>query len=152
WTPLDRLSIKLSALYQSYRRDGSDEATPANPNAPQTAGLAGLTQSYIYNSGWADRKFQAYSLALKGKLGNIDLTSLTGYNITHDLNSVDFGFAYSPIVNTGVPDTAFNGFGGVGAALLANWQVKRISQEVRLATAITEKLEVLAGGYYTYEN
>ena len=44
-------------------------------------GLKGLQQSYLPGIGGYNRRVQAYSAILTGKLGTFNLTSVSGYNI-----------------------------------------------------------------------
>jgi outer membrane receptor protein involved in Fe transport len=85
WTPTETLSLKLSALYQEIRSNGSNDVDVGT-------GLSGLQQDYVRGAGGYDRKAQAYSAILKAKFGASDFTSVTGFNS----NSYSDGFDYTP--------------------------------------------------------
>jgi len=84
WRPSAVLSLKLSALYQ-------DSAGWSNDVTQVTNGYAGpllgdLQQNYLPGVGGYNRKVQAYSAGLNARLGSVDLTAVSGYNINayHD--------------------------------------------------------------------
>ena len=83
WNPADDIVLKLSALYQDLRGDGANDVDIET-------GLSGLQQNYLPGIGSYDRKIQAYSANLTAKLGGVELTAVSGYNINHYSDSIDF--------------------------------------------------------------
>src|SRR6202011_1897795 len=75
WRPSEDLSLKVSALYQRFSADGVNDVNP---------GLGDLQQNYIRGVGASSGTIQAYSATLTAKLGRIDLTALSGYNVRDD--------------------------------------------------------------------
>jgi iron complex outermembrane receptor protein len=74
WLPTDSVSLKITAMYQHYRQNAANDEVVA-------PGLGRWQQNYIADYGGRDqRTIQAYSADLKVNLGNVDLTSITGYN------------------------------------------------------------------------
>ena len=71
WRPSDAVSLKVNALYQRYKIDGSND-TDVLP------GLGDLQQNYLAGIGGSERKVQAYSAVLTAKLGQADLTGVSG--------------------------------------------------------------------------
>lgn len=136
WRPSKDFSLKVSALMQERNTDGS-------PLVFVLPGLGDLEQSYVRGSGWYKRKFEAYSATLNGKLGSVDLTSLSGFNITRIRDSVDTSPFFGGI--------AFATFGVGGAPITDDYKTEKFSQEIRLSAPIGERFEWLLGGFYTDE-
>jgi iron complex outermembrane recepter protein len=150
WSPLDTLSVKLSALYQDTRADSTSDFTTIDYITAQP--LGDLQQGYIRGAAPYDTKVQAYSVTLKGKIGGVDVTSITGFNINHNTNVFDVTPLLGPYTLNGVPGTAFNGFGVLGTPSPVNASARKVTQEVRLSAPIGQSAEILLGGYYTHEN
>lgn len=137
WRPSEDFSVKLSALYQHTRENGLDEVD-IQP------GLTDLQQNYLPGSGNNDITVQAYSAIVKARLGSFDLTSVTGYNVNRALNSLDWGFTFSPGVQAA--------FGVTGALYHGSDEVQKFVQELRLSGTIGDSFEWLIGGFYTHED
>lgn len=129
WRPLETLSVKLSALLQQSKADGATSEDIA---------LGGLQQSRVPGTGGHDQKAQAYSATVTAELGRgIELTSLSGYSISNNRESIDFSFAI-PL--------------GIGLDNQIDWDSHRFTQEVRLSVPIGQRIEWLLGGFYADEN
>jgi iron complex outermembrane receptor protein len=158
WRPTDTVSLKLSALYQNQKTDGESVVTIPTPDnyyfntlsadqqsytTSQQSGLTGLQQNFAPGTGKSERQVQAYSANLNAKLGNVDLTVLSGYNVnSHDDNydgSVFFYGYTQPIYGTPY-SLGYN----VGTT-------RKYSEEIRLSGSIWEKVDWLLGGFYTHE-
>jgi len=83
----------------------------------------------------AIRQFKFYGAIFKAKLGSIDLTSVTGYNITNRRNSLDFNFSSSVAPMQ------------TGTGLFFYVPTRTFTQELRLAGSIGP-IDWLAGGFY----
>jgi outer membrane receptor protein involved in Fe transport len=131
----DTWSIKLSALYQHAKGNGSSYVdTP----------LDDLQHDELRGTGGYFRELQAYSATIKGALGPIDLTSLTGYNVDNTNGSLD----YSSLLG-GTAEY----FYGVGGAPIYNADTNRkLSEELRLNSTLGDHIEWVVGGFYTKEN
>jgi outer membrane receptor protein involved in Fe transport len=140
WLPTDTLSLKVSALYQDTKGDGTSDSTPNPPGVPP---LGDLQQYYIRGVGAYDREVQAYSAVLKDKVGNIDLTALTGYNTYSIRDSLDYSEVFGALGQTN--------FGVAGAGFFDNINFNRFTQELRLSAALGEKIDWLLGGFYSHE-
>ena len=136
WTPIEDVSVKLSALYQNSRSDGTADVSP---------GLTGLQQNWTRGTGPSDATVQAYSAIVNAKLGaGIDLVSLSGYNISKAQTSVDVSSVYG-----GLAEQAY----GVGTTgLVSASKTNKFSQEVRLSAALGTHFEWLLGVFYTHED
>jgi len=137
WRPSDSFSMKVSAIYQKATADGNNDIF-------RGTGLGDLQQNYLPGAGSYDTTIQAYSAILNGKLGDVSLISVTGYNEYKYTNSEDFTYAFG--------DYSMRFFGVPGALLNNVGESKTFSQEVRASIPIGQKFEWLIGGFYTHEN
>ena len=137
WRPSEVFSVKLSAMYQYIDWDGASETNVA-------PGLTGLQQNYLPGMGGYSRTAQAYSAVIKAKLGSIDLTSLTGYNINKTHSTLDFTYAFGAPVE--------KAFGVAGAPYNLFGHVDRITQELRLSGSLWQKVDWLVGAYFSNEH
>jgi len=133
WQPSEIFSAKLNALYQRYKTTGSSYIV---------AGLGDLQNNYLPGVGGAERSTQAYSANLMLKLGTVEVTSVTGYNI----NDYDSSEDLTPFFG-GLSEQFFN---VTGAALEERDRSTTFSQELRLADSIGA-FDWLAGAFYTYQ-
>jgi iron complex outermembrane recepter protein len=126
WRPSPTLSLKLNALIQDTTIQGSSLAD-VQP------GLGDLQQQRVLRGyGGYDRHVQAYSGILETTLGQFDLTAASGYNINTYSDSADYVLQY----------------GYVGDD---HFRTNKFTQEIRLSTSISAKVEWLFGGFYTHE-
>ena len=87
---------------------------------------------------------EAYSATLSAKLGELELTSITGYNVNSFSDSLDAGFIFGPAAQAE--------FGVSGAQLLSEIETEKVTQEMRLTGAIGSRAEWLLGFFYTHED
>lgn len=137
WRPAADFSLKLGAIYQSIRANGTNDVDVA-------AGLGPWQQNYIPNSSGYSRSIALYSADLKAKLGGVDLVSLTGYSRTSTDCSLDFGFAFGATVQ--------KDYGVSGAVYHCFDTAPKYTQELRLSSSIGDKFDWLVGGFYSYEH
>lgn len=144
WRASDAFSLKLSALYQKATSNGSDDVDVPTAGFPSTENLAGLEQNYLRDIGGYDRTVQAYSATLSTKLGPVDVTSVTGYNISDYTDSLDYSYAYGGVFQTY--------FGGSGAPIFTQGRDNKFTQEIRLTLPLGPRVDWLVGGFYTHED
>jgi outer membrane receptor protein involved in Fe transport len=136
WRPLDTFSVKLSALFESNKQAGE-------PYAMIGPGLGDLQQVFMPNAGRLARKFEAYSATAHAKFGAVDLTSVTGYNISHQLTPLDNSVNVGPLVSQAFPTSyAFE---------IDSVINKKFIQELRVSMPLGGHLQWLVGGYFTHE-
>jgi len=135
WRPSDLLTVKLSALLQQSKADGSSQ---------EDKGLGDLQQNYLLGTGGYDRKIQGYSAHITAKLGAAELTSITGYghSTARDSYDVSAGLSFLTIPNYGV--------GGI--AWVEDNTSRKFSQELRLAMPLAPRVDWLFGLFYTNEH
>ncbi len=140
WRPAEQLSVKLSALYQRIKGEGSN-------NADVLPGLGDLQQSYIPNTGIYGREVEAYGATINARLGSVDLTAVSGYNVNdyHDSYDTTYVPFYASLAQ------ATFGFNGAGTLAMVAGRTEKFTQEVRLSAPLGKKFEWLLGGFYTRE-
>jgi len=143
WKPSDALSLKLSALYQSFRGDGSNVANVPTPGYPTTTGLGDLQQNYTRGVGPNFRKVQAYSATLNAKVGDAELTATSGFNINSFSDMFDYTYLLGSLTE--------GQFGVSGTPLTYQNTTHKFTQEVRLSVPIGQKVDWLVGAFYTHE-
>jgi outer membrane receptor protein involved in Fe transport len=137
WQPSETLSLKLSAMYQTAKSNGSADVDVG-------PGLSGLQQNYIAGVGGYDKSVQVYTATLRAKLGAVNLTSVTGYNVNAFQDSEDYTYIFGTYsqMQFGVPGTpAFD-----------DNHANNFSQEIRLSSSIGKSFEWLLGGFYTHQS
>ena len=147
WKPLDNLSIKLSGTYQQIKGDGTSDITTAQNVVEQSPPLGDLEQGYIAGVGPYKRAVQAYSAVVKYDAGHAELTSVTGYNVSHVTDSIDYSQRLGG--PGGFSDQAF---GVLGAPIFEDIEYSRFSQELRLTAPLGTMFDSLVGLYYDRES
>jgi iron complex outermembrane receptor protein len=135
WQPMETFSLKLSAIFQEIKTDGSPNIDPS---------LGDLKQSAVVNTGWYNKKTQAYSAIAKAKLGTFDLTSLSGYSINQTNDAVDYSNvlgAFSKLIFGWPPTFVFTD----------NIKTSKFTQEFQLSTTLGSRFDWLLGAFYTHE-
>lgn len=141
WKPSERFSLKLSALAQE---GDSDAASSVDVDFRLQPTAGDLKQIRPPGTGTSDEKIRFFTAAANARLGSLDLTSLSAYGINEFSNALDFP---SPL--WGSLAQAF--FGVSGTKLVSNFETKKFSQELRLASAQGERFEWMLGAFYTEE-
>jgi outer membrane receptor protein involved in Fe transport len=134
WKPLDNVSLKLGALFQHADQDGSSAYDPR---------LGGRRQEAARGTGVYARDTKAFSAIIKAGIGPVNVTSLTGYNISHLTDALDLSkiFLFFTLPYFGVD----------GTILRDDIKTKKFSQELRAAMPIGSKVEWQVGLFYTNE-
>jgi iron complex outermembrane recepter protein len=137
WKPSDTLSLKLSALYQHYNAGDTSESYVES-------GLGDLQHNSVPGSGAYDRTVQAYSANLNAKLGIVDLTSVTGFNVNR--------FSVSSDYSVYLGSEADKYFGVMGAPLVESSDFSKFSQELRLSMPLGRWFDWSLGAFFTHDN
>jgi len=143
WRPADTFSWKFSALYQGTKGDGSSVIEVPTAGFPQTTGLGDLQQNDLRGTGGYDRTTQAYGSTLTAKLGVVDLTAISGYNINRYSDSFDYTYLLGQYTQAQ--------FGVAGSPVFNHNDTNKFTQEVRFSAPIGPRLEWLFGAFYTHE-
>lgn len=137
WRPSGTWSVRLSALLQDISADGASDVS-------QLPGAGDLDQVRSVLAGDYRHKVKSYTANLSGALGNVKLTSISGYSIDQydtSLDQVIYGQFF-----------AFPIFGVTGTKQFVHRETKKFTQEVRLAGALGPRMDWLVGGFYTHED
>lgn len=137
WQASKDTSLRFSAMYQRT-------APKAPPEVTHLPGYGELEQYYLPGVKGFDRKLQAYSASFKTKLRNIDVVSLTGYNVNNSIGTLDWSGNYA--------DTFLPIFGVSGAIHTNHSTTTRFTEELRLSGSFARKIEWQAGTFYSHEN
>jgi outer membrane receptor protein involved in Fe transport len=141
WQPTDQFSAELSALVQ-------DSATGGTSNVDLNADLTPIYGKYRQlrygNENW-DLNSTHYSLRANYDFGWAALTSITSYQTQSAKWVTDFTNRFGPLLSgiLGVPDLGV--FDHVSVA------DHKITQEIRFASADSDKFEWLGGLFFTHE-
>ena len=142
WRQSGDFSAKLSALYQERKAFGSN-------NVDVTLGSR-YRQSDLFRGGEGSTKNQMYSAILNGKLGGVEITSLTAYSISKSFDYADFGgTGLNGLWPLFYPDSGVTNWGTLE---YVPFNVKKFSQELRAALSVGDNVDLILGGFYTKEN
>jgi iron complex outermembrane recepter protein len=142
WQPSETVSLRVNALLQETKADGSNDVDLQSLGYVGPA-LGDLQQNYLPGIGGYDAVAQFYSAKLTVKLGEFDLTSLTGYNVTENTNSVDGTFSFGP--------TTQQYFGVPGTPLFTHDRDEDFTQELRLFGPLGTHVDWLLGLFYAHQ-
>ena len=139
WRPSDTLSVKLSAMYQDAKSLGAPDVDVRQGD---------LLQSNQFGSGHSEAKNQVYSAIVTDKIGRSELTSVSSFTSSSNYDSLDYSSAgfnvlWPSVYPVGIDPTA--------TVLRQDYTTRKFTQEVRLTTALGEKVDWLVGAFYTRE-
>ncbi len=140
--PTDALSVRLSAYLQNLATDASS-IVESDPTTLATR-YGRLSQSQFVPT-FTNVAYRVYNGTLDYDLGFATVTSATSYSTLDQTFRIDLTTQFSPLL------VAALGF--PANELLQNQQtdVRKFTQEVRLASPANDRFEWLLGGYYTRE-
>lgn len=139
WRPEDSLSVKLNGFIQSNRIQGS----PYVRVAPDTGKLQ---QRFLPDTGYTNRDFSAYSATITKSLGDVDVTSVTGYSVTKLHDSYDITEPTGFFTSVAFPQNP-DGY----TDNIDKTKTTKFTQELRATLPIGDNIEWLIGGFYTKE-
>ena len=162
--PTDELSIRLTALAQDVRSDvgpGFDadpvSLRPASVDPITGASLSGFTRTQQAFPDEQNAKYRLYNATIDWDLGFAALTSVTSYGETILREYADTSFERTDLgLNVGeVASLLYGVFAGIPGPLGTTRNVRmdheKLSQELRLASSDSDRVEWMIGGYYTRE-
>jgi outer membrane receptor protein involved in Fe transport len=140
WRASESFTLKLSALIQDTSRIGTNESDIS-------LGREQFRQRFLPGTGGYDRNVQAYSATMIAKLGDVELTSLTGYSDDELATKTDLTYAIPALM--ALPQLFF----GVDRMFSDNQiETKKLSQELRASMPLGDRVQWLVGGFYTDED
>lgn len=144
----DNFSVRLSAFGQTLHTDGTPyidvvgpAGTPLTPPPNQLQPQNGLYNQQRFINEPADFKYRIYSADLNWNLGWGTATSITSYGTTEQDQVID-----GTSILIGPPT------GGFGVEELSDLNVKKFTEELRLASVGAQTLEWQVGAFYTHES
>ena len=141
WTPTNDFSVKLTAMHQSTDADDLGTIMLDPSQSPIYGDLK--TGSEIAQPFYTHVDF--YSGTVNWYTHGVDVTSATSFSRTHTGSAVDDSAVYGPL---------FPAFGfpvGKSGAYLA-LDLKKITEELRVASMPGSQFEWLAGTFFTHES
>lgn len=143
WAVNDSWKLTLSALFQR-QASSSDSGVDYDPNSFEPL-YGALQQVRAPGTSQTTQQVGSYDLHLDGELGWATLISATSYSSARAHWNTDYSPLFGPII------AAVYSQEGVGAAVLEDTHVDKISQEVRLSSSGPGVLGWQAGVFYTHE-
>ena len=137
WRLSDQWSLKLSGFYQKATALGQNDSDVL-------PGLGELQQSRALGSGKNEQLDQGYSATLDGKIGSVDIKSISSYSRTKNFYTLDYSSAFGALSGQLV--------GATGDVVPALNRSTNFSQEIRFSDSLWERLDWLAGGFFTHED
>jgi len=144
WRPSEQFSLKLGAIFQDFKLDGSQYVDEPN-NGYVGPALGGLQQNNLPGTGWLHQTLKAFNANITAKVGSASLTAVSGYSVNTISDSFDATSAYG----AGVPQPVF---GVTGSSLVTYNKTSKFTQEVRLSGPIGQQFEWLIGAFYDHES
>ena len=142
WTPVNELSVRLSAILQDIRAK-APSTVDSNPATLQT--LYGNETQSAFSTQFTNVNYRLYNGTLDYDFGFARLTSSSSYSTQNQTSSTDATFNLSGLLRLALGAPANEIY------LAQQTTDRRYTQEVRLASGKSDVFEWLVGGYYTNE-
>lgn len=140
--PNDRLSLNLTAFLQNISRDGQ-----ATADYGSTGGRPfGELGQYRPLAEYFDHEFRLVSGTATYDFGAVELTSISSYQTSRMRSMFDLSAKFVPLFQ--LPGFGYD-YSAVGDPL--DQSTDKFTQEARLASSGSARLEWLIGGFYTHE-
>jgi outer membrane receptor protein involved in Fe transport len=134
--PSGIFSLKLTALFNDNKQWGEPFVTIGS-------GVDELQQQFMPNAGRQVSKLEAYAATATAKIGMVNLTSVTGYNINDVYTPLDNSVNDAPLVSLAYPTSHVMEIDAV--------RDNKFTQELRATTPLGDHLQWLVGAYYSHE-
>lgn len=139
WQITSNASLRLNALAQNNNANGDAEEIVNSRYQSVNGDLNNVGQAGF---NWFFSRYRFYTGTLDVNLGWAHLLALSGYNSTDFETDLDLTQVFGPIFGT--PPTVFY-------PLIQADRTNKFSQEIRLTSRSHQRLEWIAGLYYTRE-
>ncbi len=133
WRPAENFSLRLDALKQDFRAQGSSHVYPS---------LGDLVQPALRDSGWLNTAAEVYSATIEARLAGAEIASVSGYSVKSMRDGID-----SPTFS----GFAQQFFSAAGAVNFEDNDTDKFSQEIRLSMPLGSRFDWLVGVFYTDE-
>ncbi len=158
WVPTPKLRVELNALFQQVDADDLGEVALKAGSARPVAGE-------LKNDNFVPQTFRKGIDVLSDRttydFGFADLTSVTSYQYTNSSQVEDATYAFSPVAvggfgapaqTLGPVATSLGQPTGIPVLLDQHIQLRKYTEEIRLASKPNPHFEWLLGAYVTYEH
>ena len=154
FAPTADFSVRLFALAQKIDSDTPSDITvdplSLRPANPITGGVSGDLQRYDRIGEPTAINYRLYSGTVDWNLGFANLASISSYSTQKQRKTQDISTnAIRPLANALYAPTAP---GTIGLGFTNDIDVKKFTQEVRLVSPSSERIEWVVGGYYSHED
>jgi outer membrane receptor protein involved in Fe transport len=139
--PSDSLTLRLTGVVQNIYRDGEPSADYTFAGAPLTSALEQTRKT----AEPFNLRFRLASATVAYDAHSATLTSISSYQISRLDLAEDLSPGYVPLLGS-----LGRAYSAVGYAQAVD--TDKFTQELRLASAGTRKLDWLVGGFYTHES
>jgi outer membrane receptor protein involved in Fe transport len=143
WSISDSSSLKVAAQFNEITADG-------NSDVNLQLGSGQLLQNILPGHGGYSQQLQLYTGTFTTELADVDLISISGYQINEITHKADYTPFYGRTAPTNLIELVFPGVGGAGN--LDDLDTKKLTQELRLSSKWGTSLEWLLGAFYTHED
>jgi iron complex outermembrane receptor protein len=143
-TPTRDLTVRLTATTQQIKSDGTG-GVDYNFTTRQPI-YGDLTQNRQVNEPY-DQLVQLYSADIEYDFGWARLNAISAYQTIRNSYTVDFSSVYDPLLNAELGGPLFN-----STYLKEAISTNKFTQELRLTSPAKQKLEWIAGLFYTNEH
>ena len=144
WDVTPNISVLGTALLQNYRSDGS---ASVYVDANRTPIQGDYDQDALPGVNTGDKKMRIYSLKVADDFGFATLSSITSYSHVTYIAPQDVSGTFGHYLPFFFDDTT-----GLGVGIINNYLSKKWTQELRLASNGSGRLEWQVGGFYTHED
>jgi iron complex outermembrane recepter protein len=141
--PIDSLSIRLTATSQQSRYSGNNQEDVDPVTLKPVHG--DLTQARFISEP-SSFKYSNYNATINWDLGPVSILSNSAYSI---LNSDAISDYTSVLAAPGL--TYGDALGGIGLYLDNRINMSKVTQELRVSSAPSDRFEWQVGGYFTHE-
>jgi outer membrane receptor protein involved in Fe transport len=164
WKPEDDLAVKVSALFQHRQNDGGGyESINGLTQQPTSGDLNQISSAY---TGASTVKLQVYNAALNWDLHWASLLSSTSYSQNSEQSVTDITGQLPPSPTSGFPPPGYPPFVFPNAGITyfnpalsgpyytpvgLAYQTDKVTEELRLTSPSSQRLEWQAGLFYTNE-
>lgn len=145
YAPSDALSVRLNGFVQNISRDGQATADYTLAGQPLYGELG---QSRAFRENY-DQQFRLASATVTYDFGPAALTSVSAYQSQQTQFMVDISGQFLPILAL-CPPFCLTSYSGVGYP--NSQSAHKFTQELRLASTGHDRVEWLAGAFYTDES
>ncbi len=142
--PVDSLSVRLTATTQQSRYNGTNQEDADPVTFKPVHGDLGQERTFPEPSSF---KYSNYAATINWDAGPFSILSNTAYSVLNSDAVTDYtNIAAAPGLSYGTA------LGGIGVSLDDRVNMTKTTQELRISSAPSDRLEWQVGGYFTRES